>query len=92
MDFIICISNIILVDVGIYYCVKFWKGSFDVEFKFGVGIEFFVCVKFFVFVVLGFIVRVIFEYIVSFICEFYGFFFKDIILKWFKNGNEFLDF
>lgn len=61
MDFFICIGNIILVDVGIYYCVKFWKGSFDdVEFKFGVGIELFVCVKFFVFVVLGFVVRVIF--------------------------------
>ncbi|XP_044604396.1 signal-regulatory protein beta-1-like isoform X2 [Equus asinus] len=39
MDFSIRISNITPADTGIYYCVKFQKGSPDVEFKSGPGTQ-----------------------------------------------------
>ncbi|XP_072864957.1 signal-regulatory protein beta-1 isoform X3 [Chlorocebus sabaeus] len=39
MDFTIRISNITPADAGTYYCVKFRKGSPDVEFKSGAGTE-----------------------------------------------------
>uniref|UniRef100_A0A9L0KA78 Signal regulatory protein alpha n=1 Tax=Equus asinus TaxID=9793 RepID=A0A9L0KA78_EQUAS len=39
MDFSIRVSNITPADTGIYYCVKFQKGSPDVEFKSGPGTQ-----------------------------------------------------
>ena len=37
MDFSIHISNITLEDTGVYYCVKFQRGTPDVEIKSGPG-------------------------------------------------------
>uniref|UniRef100_A0A8C6ZY59 Ig-like domain-containing protein n=1 Tax=Neovison vison TaxID=452646 RepID=A0A8C6ZY59_NEOVI len=39
MDFSIRISNITPADTGTYYCVKFQKGTPDVEFKSGPGTQ-----------------------------------------------------
>ncbi|XP_026306289.1 signal-regulatory protein beta-1-like [Piliocolobus tephrosceles] len=39
MDFSIRISDITPADAGTYYCVKFRKGSPDVELKSGAGTE-----------------------------------------------------
>nr|XP_011764496.1 signal-regulatory protein beta-1 isoform X1 [Macaca nemestrina]XP_011764497.1 signal-regulatory protein beta-1 isoform X1 [Macaca nemestrina] len=91
-DFSICISNITPADAGTYYCVKFRKGSPDVELKSGAGTELSVLAKPSAPVVSGPAVRATAEHTVSFTCESHGFSPKDITLKWFKNGNELSDF
>ncbi|XP_010377327.2 tyrosine-protein phosphatase non-receptor type substrate 1 isoform X1 [Rhinopithecus roxellana] len=92
MDFSIRISNITPADAGTYYCVKFRKGSPDVELKSGAGTELSVRAKPSAPVVSGPTARATAEHTVSFTCESHGFSPKDITLKWFKNGNELSDF
>ncbi|EHH65480.1 Signal-regulatory protein beta-1 [Macaca fascicularis] len=92
MDFSIRISNITPADAGTYYCVKFRKGSPDVELKSGAGTELSVRAKPSAPVVSGPAVRATAEHTVSFTCESHGFSPRDITLKWFKNGNELSDF
>uniref|UniRef100_A0A2K5VYQ9 Signal regulatory protein alpha n=1 Tax=Macaca fascicularis TaxID=9541 RepID=A0A2K5VYQ9_MACFA len=91
MDFSIRISNITPADAGTYYCVKFRKGSPDVELKSGAGTELSVRAKPSAPVVSGPAVRATAEHTVSFTCESHGFSPRDITLKWFKNGNELSD-
>uniref|UniRef100_A0A2K6LI36 Ig-like domain-containing protein n=1 Tax=Rhinopithecus bieti TaxID=61621 RepID=A0A2K6LI36_RHIBE len=91
MDFSIRISNITPADAGTYYCVKFRKGSPDVELKSGAGTELSVRAKPSAPVVSGPTARATAEHTVSFTCESHGFSPKDITLKWF-NGNELSDF
>ncbi|XP_011907717.1 PREDICTED: signal-regulatory protein beta-1 isoform X1 [Cercocebus atys] len=92
LDFSIRISNITPADAGTYYCVKFRKGSPDVELKSGAGTELSVRAKPSAPVVSGPTARATAEHTVSFTCESHGFSPKDITLKWFKNGNELSDF
>uniref|UniRef100_A0A2K6KJ63 Ig-like domain-containing protein n=1 Tax=Rhinopithecus bieti TaxID=61621 RepID=A0A2K6KJ63_RHIBE len=92
MDFSIRISSITPADAGTYYCVKFRKGSPDVELKSGAGTELSVRAKPSAPVVSGPTARATAEHTVSFTCESHGFSPKDITLKWFKNGNELSDF
>uniref|UniRef100_A0A2I2ZWF0 Ig-like domain-containing protein n=1 Tax=Gorilla gorilla gorilla TaxID=9595 RepID=A0A2I2ZWF0_GORGO len=92
MDFSIRISNITPADAGTYYCVKFQKGSPDVELKSGAGTELSVRAKPSAPVVSGPAARATPEHTVSFTCESHGFSPRDITLKWFKNGNQLSDF
>ncbi|XP_058419043.1 tyrosine-protein phosphatase non-receptor type substrate 1 isoform X2 [Diceros bicornis minor] len=88
-DYSIRISNITPADTGIYYCVKFQKGSpDDVEFKSGPGTQLTVSAKPSPPVVSGPTARAPPEQTVSFTCESHGFSPRNITLKWFKNGNE----
>ncbi|XP_058419036.1 signal-regulatory protein beta-1-like [Diceros bicornis minor] len=88
-DYSIRISNVTPADTGIYYCVKFQKGSpDDVEFKSGPGTQLTVSAKPSPPVVSGPTARVPPEQTVTFTCESYGFSPRNITLKWFKNGNE----
>ncbi|XP_063515581.1 signal-regulatory protein beta-1-like isoform X2 [Pongo pygmaeus] len=92
MDFSIRISNITPEDAGTYYCVKFRKGSPDMEFKSGAGTDLSVRAKPSAPVVSGPAARATPEHTVSFTCESRGFSPRDITLKWFKNGNQLSDF
>ncbi|XP_058894343.1 tyrosine-protein phosphatase non-receptor type substrate 1-like [Kogia breviceps] len=88
-DFSIRISNITPADAGMYYCVKFQRGSpDDVEFKSGPGTHLTVSAKPSPPVVSGPAVRVTPEQTVNFTCKSHGFSPRNISLKWFKNGNE----
>ncbi|XP_035949184.2 signal-regulatory protein beta-1-like isoform X1 [Halichoerus grypus] len=87
-DFSIRISNITPADAGTYYCVKFQKGSPDVEFKSGPGTQLIVSAKPSPPVVSGPTARASPEQTVNFTCNSHGFSPKNITLRWFKNGNE----
>ncbi|XP_058418180.1 signal-regulatory protein beta-1-like [Diceros bicornis minor] len=88
-DYSIRISNITPADTGIYYCVKFQKGSpDDVEFKSGPGTQLTVSAKPSPPVLSGPTARATPEQTVSFTCESHGFSSRNITLKWLKNGNE----
>ncbi|XP_045836892.1 signal-regulatory protein beta-1-like isoform X4 [Meles meles] len=88
-DFFICISNITPADTGTYYCVKFQKGTpDDVEFKSGPGTQVTVSAKPSPPVVLGPADRASPEQTVNFTCKSHGFSPRNIILRWFRNGNE----
>ncbi|XP_077623131.1 signal-regulatory protein beta-1-like [Crocuta crocuta] len=87
-DFSIRISNITPADAGTYYCVKFQKGTPDVEFKSGPGTRVFVPVKPSRPEVSGPSSRVSPGQTVNFTCTSTGFFPKNIYLKWFENGME----
>ncbi|XP_058419380.1 signal-regulatory protein beta-1-like [Diceros bicornis minor] len=81
-DYSISISNITPADAGIYYCVKFQKGSpDDVEFKSGPGTQLTVSAKPSPPVVSGSTARATPEQTVSFTCESHGFSPRDITLK-----------
>uniref|UniRef100_A0A452S0K3 Ig-like domain-containing protein n=1 Tax=Ursus americanus TaxID=9643 RepID=A0A452S0K3_URSAM len=88
MDFSIRISNITPADTGTYYCVKFQRGSPDVELKSGPGTQVTVSAKPSPPVVSGPAARASPEQTVSFTCESHGFSPRNITLRWFKNGNE----
>uniref|UniRef100_A0A673UPE5 Ig-like domain-containing protein n=1 Tax=Suricata suricatta TaxID=37032 RepID=A0A673UPE5_SURSU len=87
-DFSIRISNITPADAGTYYCVKFQKGTPDVEFKSGPGTQVTVSAKPSPPVVSGPTARAAPEQTVSFTCESHGFSPRNVTLKWFKNGNQ----
>ncbi|XP_014645621.1 PREDICTED: signal-regulatory protein beta-1 isoform 3-like isoform X2 [Ceratotherium simum simum] len=88
-DFSIRISTVTPADTGIYYCVKFQKGSpDDVEVKSGPGTQLTVSAKPSPPVVSGPTARAPPEQTVRFTCESHGFSPRNITLKWFKNGNE----
>uniref|UniRef100_A0A452T2H2 Ig-like domain-containing protein n=1 Tax=Ursus maritimus TaxID=29073 RepID=A0A452T2H2_URSMA len=88
MDFSIRISNITPADTGTYYCVKFQRGSPDVELKSGPGTQVTVSAKPSPPVVSGPAARASPEQTVSFTGESHGFSPRNITLRWFKNGNE----
>nr|XP_021544798.1 tyrosine-protein phosphatase non-receptor type substrate 1-like isoform X2 [Neomonachus schauinslandi] len=87
-DFSIRISNITPADAGTYYCVKFQKGSPEVEFKSGPGTQLIVSAKPSPPVVSGPTARASPEQTVNFTCNSHGFSPRSITLRWFKNGNE----
>ncbi|KAM5219970.1 signal-regulatory protein beta-1-like [Hipposideros larvatus] len=90
MDFSIRISNISPADSGTYYCVKFRGQDTDnVGFKSGPGTRLTVCAKPSPPVVSGPTGRAPPGQTVSFTCESHGFSPRNIVLKWFKDGNEF---
>ncbi|XP_062957519.1 tyrosine-protein phosphatase non-receptor type substrate 1-like isoform X2 [Cynocephalus volans] len=91
-DFSILIRNVTTADAGTYYCVKFRKGTPDVEFKSGTGTELSVRAKPSAPNVTGPAARATPGQTVSFTCESHGFSPRNITLKWFKNGNELSDF
>ncbi|XP_044118313.1 signal-regulatory protein beta-1-like [Neovison vison] len=88
MDFSIRISNITPADTGTYYCVKFQKGTPDVEFKSGPGTQVTVSAKPSPPVVSGPTARASPEQTVNFTCKSGGFSPRNITLRWFRNGNE----
>ncbi|KAM7125728.1 tyrosine-protein phosphatase non-receptor type substrate 1-like isoform 2-T4 [Molossus nigricans] len=88
MDFSIRISNITPADTGMYYCVKFRRGSPDTELMSGAGTQLTVSAKPSLPVVSGPTGRSTPGQTVSFTCESHGFSPKKITLKWFKDGNE----
>ncbi|XP_014645623.1 PREDICTED: signal-regulatory protein beta-1 isoform 3-like isoform X1 [Ceratotherium simum simum] len=88
-DFSIRISKTTPADAGIYYCVKFQKGSpDDVEFKSGPGTKLFVRAKPSLPEVSGPSNRASPGDEVNLTCTSTGFFPKNIYLKWFENGVE----
>ncbi|KAM5219969.1 signal-regulatory protein beta-1-like [Hipposideros larvatus] len=88
-DFSIRISNITPADAGTYYCVKFQRGSTDdMEFKSGAGTRLTVSAKPSPPVVSGPRGRAPPGKTVSFTCESHGFSPRNIVLKWFKDGNR----
>uniref|UniRef100_A0A673UQZ2 Ig-like domain-containing protein n=1 Tax=Suricata suricatta TaxID=37032 RepID=A0A673UQZ2_SURSU len=87
-DFSIRISNITPADAGTYYCVKFQKGTPDVEFKSGPGTQVTVSAKPSPPIVSGPTARAAPDQTVSFTCESHGFSPRNVTLKWFKNGNQ----
>ncbi|XP_044935464.1 signal-regulatory protein beta-1-like isoform X3 [Mustela putorius furo] len=88
MDFSIRISNITPADTGTYYCVKFQRGTPDVEFKSGPGTQVTVSAKPSPPMVSGPTARASPEQTVNFACKSHGFFPRNITLRWFRNGNE----
>lgn len=88
LDFSIRISNITPADTGTYYCVKFRKGENDKELKSGGGTQLSVSAKPSPPVVLGPTGRSPPGQTVSFTCKSHGFSPRNILLKWFKDGNE----
>ncbi|XP_073736736.1 signal-regulatory protein beta-1-like isoform X2 [Callorhinus ursinus] len=87
-DFSIRISNVTPADSGTYYCVKFQRGTPDVEFKSGPGTQLIVSAKPSPPVVSGPTARALPEQTINFTCKSHGFSPKNITLRWFKNGNE----
>nr|XP_025731692.1 signal-regulatory protein beta-1-like isoform X5 [Callorhinus ursinus] len=88
-DFSIRISNITPADAGTYYCVKFQKGTPDVEFKSGPGTRMFVHeAKPSLPEVSGPSNRISPGQTVNLTCTSTGFFPKSIHLKWLENDVE----
>ncbi|XP_066240363.1 signal-regulatory protein beta-1-like [Saccopteryx leptura] len=89
-DFSIRLSDITTADTGVYYCVKFRRGiPDDVEIASGTGTQLSVSAKPSLPVVAGPTERATPGQTVSFTCKSHGFSPRHIVLKWFKNGNEF---
>uniref|UniRef100_A0A452S266 Ig-like domain-containing protein n=1 Tax=Ursus americanus TaxID=9643 RepID=A0A452S266_URSAM len=88
MDFSIRISNITPADAGTYYCVKFQRGSPDVELKSGPGTRMFVPAKPSLPEISGPSNRASPGQRVNLTCTATGFFPKNIYLKWFENDVE----
>ncbi|XP_014311893.1 signal-regulatory protein beta-1 [Myotis lucifugus] len=89
MDFSIRISNLTPADTGTYYCVKFRIGvGDDMELKSGAGTRLSVNAKPSRPVVSGPTGRSPPGQTVRFTCKSHGFSPRNIVLKWFKDGNE----
>ncbi|XP_016071270.1 PREDICTED: signal-regulatory protein beta-1 [Miniopterus natalensis] len=88
LDFSIRISNITPADAGTYYCVKFRRGANDTELKSGGGTQLTVSAKPSPPEVSGPTGRSTPGQTVNFTCKSHGFSPRNIILKWFKDGNE----
>ncbi|ELK04037.1 Tyrosine-protein phosphatase non-receptor type substrate 1 [Pteropus alecto] len=89
MDYSIRISNITPADTGTYYCVKFRREDTDtVQFRSGPGTQLIVSAKPSPPVVSGPTMRAQPGQTVSFTCKSHGFSPRNIMLKWFKDGNE----
>ncbi|XP_019501314.1 PREDICTED: tyrosine-protein phosphatase non-receptor type substrate 1 isoform X2 [Hipposideros armiger] len=89
MDFSIRISNITPADAGTYYCVKFRsQDPENVAFKSGPGTQLTVSAKPSPPVVSGPTGRAPPGQTVNFTCESHGFSPRNIVLKWFKDGNQ----
>ncbi|XP_035865547.1 tyrosine-protein phosphatase non-receptor type substrate 1-like isoform X2 [Phyllostomus discolor] len=90
MDFSICISNITPADTGTYYCVKFRKAEpNNTELKSGAGTRLTVSAQPSPPMVSAPTGRATPGQTVSFTCESHGFSPRNIVLRWFKDGNEF---
>ncbi|XP_053782188.1 tyrosine-protein phosphatase non-receptor type substrate 1 [Desmodus rotundus] len=87
-DFSIRISDITPADTGTYYCVKFRRGSPDTELKSGAGTRLTVSAQPSPPVVSGPTGRAAPGQTVRFTCESHGFSPRNVILRWFKDGNE----
>ncbi|XP_006921733.1 signal-regulatory protein beta-1 [Pteropus alecto] len=88
-DYSIRISNITPADTGTYYCVKFRREDTVVmPFMSGPGTQLIVSAKPSPPVVSGPTMRAQPGQTVSFTCKSHGFSPRNIILKWFKDGNE----
>uniref|UniRef100_A0A8C2LY06 Tyrosine-protein phosphatase non-receptor type substrate 1 n=1 Tax=Cricetulus griseus TaxID=10029 RepID=A0A8C2LY06_CRIGR len=88
LDFSIHISNVTPADTGTYYCIKLLRAEADKELQSGGGTVLYVLAKPSLPVVLGPEVRSTPEETVIFTCKSSGFYPGNIILKWFKDGNE----
>ncbi|KAG8524159.1 Signal-regulatory protein beta-1 isoform 3, partial [Galemys pyrenaicus] len=88
MDFSIHISNTTTADAGMYYCVKFHKGSPDTKHKSGPGTRMLVRAKPSLPEVSGPSLRASPGEAVKLTCVSKGFFPKNTTLKWFENGVE----
>ncbi|XP_044118308.1 signal-regulatory protein beta-1-like isoform X2 [Neovison vison] len=88
MDLTIRISNVTPADSGTYYCVKFQKGTPDVEFKSGPGTRMFVYAKPSLPEIYGPASRASPGQIMNLTCTSTGFFPKNIQLKWFEKDVE----
>ncbi|XP_045689321.1 signal-regulatory protein beta-1-like isoform X4 [Phyllostomus hastatus] len=88
MDFSIRISNITPADTGTYYCVKFRRGSPDTELKSGAGTRLTVSAQPSPPMVSAPTGRATPGQTVSFTCKSHGFSPRNIVLRWFKDGNE----
>ncbi|XP_012583565.1 PREDICTED: signal-regulatory protein beta-1 isoform 3-like [Condylura cristata] len=87
-DFSIYIINTTTADTGVYYCVKFHKGSPDVKHKTGPGTRMFVRAKPSLPEISGPSFRASPGQVVNLTCVSKGFFPQNASLKWFKNGVE----
>ncbi|XP_053782834.1 signal-regulatory protein beta-1-like isoform X1 [Desmodus rotundus] len=87
-DFSIRISDITPADTGTYYCVRFRRGSPDTEFKSGAGTRLTVSAQPSPPVVSAPMGRAAPGQTVRFTCESHGFSPRNVILRWFKDGNE----
>lgn len=88
MDFTIRISNVTPEDAGTYYCVKFQKGTGDIDIQSGGGTALYVLAKPSSPEVLGPGSRGSPGQTVNFTCKSYGFSPRNITLKWLKDGKE----
>ncbi|XP_045689162.1 signal-regulatory protein beta-1-like [Phyllostomus hastatus] len=89
MDFSIRISNITPADTGTYYCVKFRRGEpKNTELKSGAGTRLTVSAQPSPPVVSAPVGRATPGQTVSFTCKSHSFSPRNIVLKWFKDGNE----
>uniref|UniRef100_A0A8D2F0E1 Ig-like domain-containing protein n=1 Tax=Theropithecus gelada TaxID=9565 RepID=A0A8D2F0E1_THEGE len=87
-DFSIRIHEISLADAGTYYCVKFIKGKATEEYQSGQGTQVFVTAPPSLPVVIGPLERALLGQTVNFSCMSYGFYPRNVTLKWFKNGKK----
>ncbi|KAM5305409.1 signal-regulatory protein beta-1-like [Glossophaga mutica] len=87
-DYSIRISSITPADTGTYYCVKFCRGSPNEELKSGAGTRLTVSAQPSPPVVSAPTGRATPGQTVSFTCESHGFSPRNIVLRWFKDGNE----
>ncbi|ERE84400.1 signal-regulatory protein beta-1 isoform X1 [Cricetulus griseus] len=92
LDFSIHISNVTPGDAGTFFCVKLLRAETDKELQSGGGTVLYVLAKPSPPVILGPAVRFSLEETVSFTCKSFGFSPRNIILKWFKDGNEVSNF